>query len=170
MGKIRAKYRGVVYEFDTPQQAAETMALLEHKQEEQARNSGTQGMRELFIRDVAHVWTPRVFKHFLEGLGATQVRILTLLLGRSPVSDTELRAELGIEGNQSLGGTLAGIAKHAAIFNIPAREIFTIQNHRRAGSRFSMYSVAKSFAEVAESMNWPFRPPQSTDKIGPFSA
>ena len=159
MGKIKAKYRGVVYEFDTPEQAAETMALLQHKEDESARDSGTQGMRELFVRDDAHVWTPRVFKHFLESLGKKQYEILMFLLANGTVSDAELRTAVGIEGNQSLGGTLAALAKIAAVFNVPAREVFVIQNHRRAGARFSMYSVAKSFRDVAASMATKFTAP-----------
>jgi hypothetical protein len=168
VAKIRVKYRGAIYEFETPKEAAETMALLESKeQERRIDHEMNRVMSSLGFTDPLEklratinpnveepIWKPRIFDLFIERLGPAQRAALTLLVLRQCVTDQEFCTELGIPGNQALAGTLSGITKQAAILNIPAREVFRIENHRKARKRYNTYFVADSFLKAAKAMNW----------------
>jgi hypothetical protein len=96
-----------------------------------------------------------VFLTFIEHLGESQLAALALLANRHRVTDEELRDALNVPGNQALAGVLSGISKQAAALNIPAREVFSFENFRNAGTRRSTYTVAEKFLDIAEQMNWP---------------
>jgi hypothetical protein len=164
---IKFKHGGVLFTADTPEEAAQTRALLKKQDEESARGratsrvlsgfGGPMGQLRDFIAEQAEtLWTPEVFISFIERLGAPQHAALSLLVTHHHVTDEELRKALKVSGNQALAGILSGISKQAATLNIPARSIFSFENLRNAGKRRSTYTVADKFLQIATDMNWPF--------------
>jgi hypothetical protein len=173
VAKIRVKYRGATYEFNTPQEAAETMTLLEAKERERRawREMALSGMSGPLEQHLARlspdlteapepIWTPRTFDTFIERLGDSQKAALSLLVRKSRATDSELVSELRLTGNQALAGTLSGISKQAALLDIEAREVFRIENQRKARKRSNVYFVSDSFQKAALAMNWPPAPPE----------
>jgi hypothetical protein len=163
MGKIKLKYRGAIFELDTPKEAAEMMVLLEDNERRAARemNRTTVPLDALdHTNNTQYVWTPDMFNLFISRLGAPQRGVLVLLVLKNRVTDKELCKELGIPGNQALAGTLSGITKQAAILDIPAREVFKIENTRKGRQRSNTYSIAESFLTASQAQKWVFAPTQ----------
>lgn len=159
---IRFKYGGVSFTADTPQEAAQTLALFKERDAEAAQKrvwakfGGEMEQLRAFVAEEAETpWTPEVFLSFIDRLGDRQQAALALLVTRRHVTDEELRKALKVSGNQALAGVLSGISKQAAALNIPARFIFSFENLRNAGKRRSTYTVADKFWEIASNMNWP---------------
>jgi len=164
---IRFKYAGISFVADTPQEAAQTMALLKERdaeaarQKQQARIEGMlkdgrmEELHDHLIEGPGTPWTPELFLSFIDRLGKTQRDLLALLVSFRHVTDEELRACIKVSGNQALAGALSGISKQAAALGISARDIFSFENLRNAGKRRSNYKIANKFAEIASQMNWP---------------
>ena len=163
---IRFKYGGVSYTADTPQEAADTMALLKereadiaHKRAQSrvlAKFGGPMEQIKAFVSGEAETpWTPEVFLSFIDRLGGAQQTALAALVKGRRVPDDELRKTLKVSGNQALAGVLSGITKQAAALNIDARDIFTFENLRSAGKRRSTYAASDKFLEIASRMDWP---------------
>lgn len=170
---ITFKYGGASFTVDTPQEAAETLALLKRAEaEERTRKleirafmerkiSQFQDYRKQYEKQLSafdegkFVWTPDYFQALVIRLGEAQKLALALLVTRRSISDEELRNALKVPGNQALAGVLSGISKQAAALNIPPRDVFSLENLRNAGKRRSNYTIANKFAEIASQMNWP---------------
>jgi hypothetical protein len=164
---IRFKYGGISFVADTPQEAAQTMALLKERDAETARQNRQERiqamvkegrMEELhdhLTEGPGTPWTQDIFLSFIDRLGKAQRYALALLVSFRHVTDEELRACINVTGNQALAGALSGISKQAAALGIDARDIFSFENLRNAGKRRSNYKVAPKFAEIASRMNWP---------------
>jgi hypothetical protein len=163
---IRFKYGGISFTADTPQEVAQTMALLKAQDAEVSRQrlqtrllqqvGGPMGQLRAFIAAEAETpWTPEVFHSFIDRLGEPQQAALALLVTFRHVTDEELRRCLDVSGNQALAGVLSGISKQAAALGIPARTIFGFENLRNAGKRRSTYTIAEKFLQIATEMNWP---------------
>jgi hypothetical protein len=164
---IRFKYGGVHFTADTPEEAAQTMALLKErdaeaaKQKRQARiqamlkENRMEEMHDYLTEGTGTQWTPELFVSLIDRLGKTQLDALALLVSFRHVTDEELRASINVSGNQALAGVLSGISKQAAALGIHARDIFTFENLRNAGKRRSNYKVTSKFAEIASQQNWP---------------
>jgi len=170
---IRFKYGSVLLTADTPQEAAQTIVLLKERDEKAARDramsrvlaklGGPMDQLQRYVAEEAQSpWTPEIFLSFIERLGESQQAAVAALVMRHRVTDEELRKAVGVSGNQALAGVLSGISKQAAALNIPAREVFSFENLRRAGRRRSTYMVAEKFLQIAHEMNWPT--PQSSAK------
>jgi hypothetical protein len=132
---IRFKHGGETFTADSPEEAVKLRALL--KQQE------------------AVDLNPERFLRFIERLGTTQRKAVSLLVTRQRVTDEELRDALSVSGNQALAGVLIGVSRHATALGIPARAIFSFENFRQAGKRRSTYSVSDKFLQIATGMNWP---------------
>jgi hypothetical protein len=169
---IKFKYGGASFTADTPQEAAEMMALLKRQEAETAIDQ----MRSRFSSyrkgyeqklsaydDRAFEWTPDFFQAFVGRLGDPQKLALALLVTRRSVSDLDMRNALKVPGNQALAGVLSGISKQATALNIPARAIFDFENSRVGGKRRSDYLVVDEFLRIAAEMNWP--PPTLLSKF-----
>jgi hypothetical protein len=161
---ITFKYGGASFTVDTPQEAAEILALLKrHEAEaaiEQARSRFSQYMQEDHHRVSAYdeskfVWTRDRFSAFIERLGDAQKLVLALLVTKRSVTDEQLRNSLKVPGNQALAGILSGISKQAVALYIPPRVIFDSENFRSGGKRRNDYLVADEFKKIAAAMNWP---------------
>jgi hypothetical protein len=161
---IRFTHKGRQFAVDTPDEAAQLVALLNQQDAAQAKRHawnranyelGAQSMTESIEEYYGTPWTPDTFILFLERLGDMQKTALALLIEKRTVTDVELRDALKVSGNQALAGILSGISKQAAALDIPAREIFSFENMRSAGKRSSTYNVAEKFARIAKDMNWP---------------
>jgi hypothetical protein len=166
---IGFKHGGVPYTADTPEEAAKFVALLRQQDAEEATKraynratiafGGPGAMTQQIVEHFgAAPWTPDVFLRFIERLGASQQKALSMLVTRRRVADDELRDALGTRGNQALAGVLSGISKQAAALDIPARDVFSFENIRSAGKRRSIYSVADKVLRIATEMNWPVVP------------
>ena len=127
---IKFKHDGVLFIADTPQEAAQTRALLKKQDEEAARDRATsrvlsgyggpmQQLRGFIAEQAETPWTPDVFLSFIERLGKPQQSALSLLVTHNHVTDEELRNALNVSGNQALAGILSGISKQAAALGIP---------------------------------------------------
>jgi hypothetical protein len=159
---IKFKHRGEPFTADTPEEAAQMLALLKKQDADAAQNrvwaryGGKMEQIKAFIAEEAETpWNPEMFLSFIDRLGDPQQAALALLVTCRRVSDEELREALNVSGNQALAGVLSGISKQAAALNIPARSIFSFENLRNAGKRRNTYTVADKFWEIASSMNWP---------------
>jgi hypothetical protein len=173
---ITFKYGGASFTVDTPQEAAETLALLRGQQAEQKRErrealaqawidrriSRSTAFRDhaknelsAYLEGNKYKWTPDRFEGFISRLGEAQKLILALLITKGSVSDVELRAALGVPDNQALAGVLSGISKQAVALFIPPRAIFDFENFRFGGKRRSDYLVVDEFRKIAADMNWP---------------
>jgi len=159
---IRFKYGGVSFTADTPEEAAQTMALLKERDAEAvhrrvlAKYGGKMDQaRAVVAEEAATPWFPEVFLSFVDRLGDPQKTALAQLVIHRRVTDEELRKALKVSGNQALAGVLSGISKQAAALNISARDIFSFENFRNAGTRRSTYTVSDKFLQIATDMNWP---------------
>jgi hypothetical protein len=172
---IRFRYGGITYTADTPQEAAETTALLKkgeartaHEQRASRMHLAAKEGRMEDLHDILTesplTWTPSLFTRFIERLGKAQQYVLALLVVARHATDEELRACVNVPGNQALAGILSGISKQAAALDIPARDIFSFENHRKDGKRWSNYRVASKFADIASQVHWP-GPDQFPHKI-----
>jgi hypothetical protein len=163
---IRFKRGGISFTADTPEEAAQMLALLDQKDAEkhQARikdmlnEGGTQELHRYLKEGPGNPWTPSLLWRFIDRLGKSQLDVLKLLVRFRHVTDEEFRACLKVAGNQALAGTLAGISKHAAALGIPARNVYSFENFRNAGKRRSTYTVADTFSRIATENNWPGPP------------
>lgn len=163
---IKFKHGGVAFTADTPEEAAQFIALLKQQDADQAqrrwwnreaiRQGGAGAMHAFIEEEVADRWTPDLFVRFIESMGLPQQKALSLLVERRQVTDEELRAALHVPGNQALAGVLSGISKKAAALNVPARAVFTVENFRNSGKRRSTYAVSDKFLQIAAEMSWPF--------------
>src|SRR5215472_1523378 len=155
---ITFKYGGATFTADTPQEAADTLALLKRGVAEQSRekekafdafmrrkiSQGSQYMKEAQALVGAYdeskfAWTPDRFLALVERLGKPQKIALALLVTKRSITDEELRTALNIRGNQALAGVLSGISKQAVALFIPPRAIFNFENFRSGGKRRSEY-------------------------------
>ena len=163
---IKFKYGGVLFTADTPEEAAQTMALLRERDEKSARQEREARIQAMlkegrmeevheFLTKGTGTWTPKLFFEFIDRLGKTQREVLSLLVSFRHATDEELRACVNVPNNQALAGVLSGISKQAATLDIDARDIFSFENLRNAGKRRSNYKVANKFAEIAARVNWP---------------
>jgi sarcosine oxidase gamma subunit len=172
---IKFEYGGASFTADTPQEAAETLALLKRKQAEQrserrealARSfmdrkiSQSRAYVEHFQKELSAYdenkfrWSPDRFLALVERLGNAQKLALALLTTQRSVTDVELRNALQVPSNQALAGVLSGISKQALALFIPPRAIFDFENFRVGGKRRSDYLVMDEFRKIAAEMNWP---------------
>jgi hypothetical protein len=159
---IRFKYGGVSFTADTPEEAAQTMALLKERDAETSRQRSLarvggrmEQLRASISEEAENPWTPAIFQSFIDRLGKPQQDALALLVTFRHVTDEELRASVDVPGNQALAGVLSGISKQAAALNIPPRDVFSFQNLRNGGKRRSTYTVSDKFLEIATQNNWP---------------
>ena len=81
--------------------------------------------------------------------------MLALLVRQTRATDSQLRKAVGAATNQHLAGVLSGLSKQAAACNLPAREVFTIENESKSGETIKTYVVSKHFLETANENNWP---------------
>lgn len=100
-------------------------------------------------------WTHKTFSEFTGSIGPAQLTALSLLVKHEKVSDADLRKAVGVETNQQLAGVLSGLSKQAAAHNLPAREVFTIQNESKSGVTTKHYVIARHLLEIARANNWP---------------
>ena len=100
-------------------------------------------------------WTHRVFSDFVTAIGKSQTTVLALLVRQTRATDSQLREAVGVNTNQQLAGVLSGLSKQAAACNLPAREVFTIENESKSGETVKTYVVSKHFLETAAENNWP---------------
>jgi hypothetical protein len=161
---ITFKFGGASFTADTPQEAADTIALLKKQEAEAAigqMKSRFSGYREAYEHkltaydETMFAWTPNFFQALISRLGEPQKLALALLVTKRSISDEEMRNVLKVPGNQALAGVLSGISKQAAALNIPARAIFDFENFRIGGKRRSDYLVVDEFRKIAAEMNWP---------------
>lgn len=160
---IKFKVRGITFTADTPEEVAQTLALLEKRESEkhQARiqamlkEGQTKELHEYLKEGPESPWTPELFLTFIDRLGKAQREALALLVSFGHVSDEELRACIKVSGNQALGGVLSGVSKQAAALGIEARHVFNFENFRNADRRRSTYTVAPGFRDMAGRVNWP---------------
>jgi KaiC/GvpD/RAD55 family RecA-like ATPase len=161
---ITFKYAGASFTVDTPQEAADTIALLKRQEAEAAidearsRFSGYQKEHEHLLKaydESKFAWTPDYFRALISRLGEAQKLALSVLVTRCSISDAEMRNALKVPGNQALAGVLSGISKQAAALNIPAWAIFEFENFRVGGKRRSDYLVVDKFRQIAADLNWP---------------
>ena len=161
---ITFKYGGASFTVDTPQEAAETLALLKRQEAEaaidHARSRFSQYLQEAEHRLSAYdeskfSWTHERFQAFIERLGDAQKLALAMFVTKHSVTDEELRDALKVPGNQALAGVLSGISKQAVALFIPPRTIFDFENYRVRGKRSSEYLVTDAFRQIAAEMNWP---------------
>ena len=99
-------------------------------------------------------WTEEKFDTFLHRLGPDQATILVLLAEKKRVSAEELRACIGVASNQALAGTLSGISKQAEALGIGAREVFVIENRRRAGVLHKSFAIADELLKFTQDIGW----------------
>ncbi|MDE1177807.1 MAG: hypothetical protein PW789_14590 [Edaphobacter sp.] len=163
---ITLKLPGAEIIVDTPEEAARVWAAASvHKQImlNAARSGERRGMASL---SDPNLWNPTRFHEFIDRLGDRQKTALSVMLdvGVFGIEDTELRAILGVSRNQALGGLLSGISKQADAMHIPAREVFSVSNIRRAGRRWSKYFVSPSFTVIANAEGWPTRPAEDAER------
>ena len=116
---ITFTYGGASFTVDTPQEAAETLALLK-KQETEAvfqsfmdrKISQSRQYREEFEKQLSaydeskFAWTSDRFLAFVNRLGAAQKLALALLVTRGLITDAEMRSALNVPSNQALAGVL----------------------------------------------------------------
>jgi hypothetical protein len=178
---ISFKYRGASFTADTPQEAAETLAILKRSEaEEKIRKlelkafmdrkiSQFSGYRKQFETQLnaydegKFTWTSDRFLALMSHLGKPQKAVLALLVTKRSVTDAELRAMLNVPGNQALAGILSGISKQALALNIPPRAIFDLENFRVGGKRRSDYLITEEFRKIAGELEWPApNPPRHT--------
>jgi hypothetical protein len=163
---ITFKYGGATFTADTPQEAADTLALLKERDNEfevfmKEKISRARGYMKDFHAHLSaydesqFVWSGDLFLTFINRLGETQKLVLALLVTRRNVTDETLRSALGVPNNQALAGILSGISKQAAALLIPPRAIFDFENSRVGGKRRSEYLVVDEFRTIAAKMNWP---------------
>ena len=100
-------------------------------------------------------WTHRVFSDFVDAVGHAQKTVLALLVRQTRATDAELRKAVGVDNNQQLAGILSGLSKQAAAFNLPAREVFTIENESKSGKKTKTYVISNHFLKMATENNWP---------------
>ena len=100
-------------------------------------------------------WTHRAFSDFVSVIGASQTKVLALLVRKTRATDSELREAVGVNSNQQLAGVLSGLSKQAAACNLPAREVFTIENESKSGETTKTYVGSRHFLEIAAENNWP---------------
>lgn len=103
----------------------------------------------------ANAWTRESFSKFIESIGKSQKRVLSVLVCGGDQSDDTLRKVLKIDSNQALAGVLSGISKQAGILNISARAVYTMKDERRAGELHKTYAAADDFLQMCHEMNWP---------------
>ena len=149
---IRIQHGNVTYIVDTPEESVKLGTLL-------AQTEGlvqTEEYRGTLVGDISAstseegmVWTPELFRRFMERLGESQITALTLLAQHRYVSDELLRTQLGVEDNQALAGILSGISKQAIALGMSPRSVFSFENLRKTGKRSSIYSVPNSLREIA---------------------
>lgn len=161
---ITFKYRGASFTVDTPQEAADTLALLKRQEAEatitqfRSRFAGFRQEAQQLISaydENKFVWTRDRFEALIERLGTAQKMALTLLLTKKEITDEELRNALKVPNNQALAGVLSGISKQAKALYIPPRAIFDFENSRFGGKRRSDYLVADEFRQIAAELSWP---------------
>jgi len=150
----------------------EAIAVIQHLAEEEAKRKQITSVRLdswpkeavdeiLRERDAFYeiteisAWTRESFWKFIDGIGDSQKRLLTLLVHNYRQSDDVLRKALKIDSNQALAGVLSGISKQAGILNISARAVYTIEDERRAGKLHKTYAAADDFLRICREMNWP---------------
>ena len=100
-------------------------------------------------------WTHKTFSDFIEAIGDSQKGALSLLVRAQKVSDAALRKAVGVDTNQQLAGVLSGLSKQAAAHNLPAREVFTIENESKSGEATKHYVIARHLLDTARANNWP---------------
>lgn len=174
---ITFKYRGATFTADTPQEAADTLALLRRREaEEESRKGERKEEVEAFMRwkisqgsenmneaqalvgsfdESKFAWTRNRFEALINRLGHAQKTALALLVDRRNITDEQLRNALDVANNQALAGVLSGISKQAIALFIPPRAIFDFENIRVGGKRRSDYLVVDEFRKIAAEMNWP---------------
>lgn len=161
---IKIEHNGRLITVDTPEEAAELLAILDIKEAQAAierMRSRFQGDMKMYehklgaYKEESFVWTPDYFNALIDRLGKPQKLALALLVTKKSLADEELRSALNVSGNQALAGVLSGISKQAAALYIPARAIFDFENSRVGGKRRSDYLVSNEFRQIATQMNWP---------------
>jgi hypothetical protein len=154
---------------DTAEEAANLVERLKRQEIEEAKKRawdqaydrdavqrGGPGALAAFMRqEIETPWAPEIFIRFIDRLGPPQQKALAFLVSGGRVTDEDLRETVGAANNQALAGILSGISKQAAGLEIPARDIFRIENLRIGGKRQSIYIVADKFQAIASEMNWP---------------
>lgn len=167
---IKIPFGNKVIQCDTVEEAERMLEVLRQQEADERRirrqeeAEGRQKLAELtgntmeLLDDFLHpvkMWTPQLFLKFIDRLGADQQTILRILVSQERVSDEELRSALNVSNNQALAGVISGISKQAAALDVVAREVFGIENHRRAGELTKFYFAAEEFRKMADAMNWP---------------
>jgi len=171
---IKFEFAGATFTVDTPQEAADLLALLRTKAAAQKRERREALARSFMERKVSESraymeqvqkelsasyenfkWTANRFLALVDRLGQAQKLALALLVTKRNVRDEELRNALNVPNNQALAGVLSGISKQAEALLIPPRAIFDFENLRVGGKRRSDYLVVNEFQQIAAEMNWP---------------
>lgn len=164
---IRIPYKNRYIQCSTPEEA---VAVMQHLAEEEAKRREFTRLdtwpkdavdevlreRDNFYETIeVSAWTRESFWKFLDSIGDSQKRLLTLLVRNHAQSDEVLRKALNIDSNQALAGVLSGISKQAGILNISARAVYVVEDERRAGELHKTYFAADDFLRICREMNWP---------------
>jgi hypothetical protein len=102
-------------------------------------------------------WTAKRLDTLLEHLGSDQKLILSTLITQTRATADDLRKIVGVDTNQALAGILSGISKQSAALGISARNVFGIENSRRAGVLSKSFFISEDLQKIAISVGWPRR-------------
>ncbi len=161
---IRFEHNGTSYEADTPEQAAWLIDWLDNRAFTRAKAVEYHyDLSKVLTRHPGitpsppdeSVWTPDIFRRFIERLGPAQKAALEGLILHRSLSDEALRDVVGARNNQALAGVLSGISKQALRCGIGPRAVFITDTIRSAGTRRNTYEIAPTFLDMARSLDWP---------------
>ena len=145
------------FEFSTPAEAAATAKLLAAG-DKKTIGFPLQAAIAAVIDTVKmdpNPWTVALFWEFVSSLGDPQRRVLGELVRKRALRDQELRELLGLADNRQLAGVLSGISKQAGAHDIPARNVYKMENESKSGEVIKTYVAALEFVQIANQMNWP---------------
>ncbi len=156
---IKIPFKGGYIECATPAEAIEVLKHLAAEEEKRVRARNPSLLEAMAASLGGHVvqspWTRGSFWKFVDSLGDSQTRALSLLVRKRKVTDEEMRRHLRLDSNQALAGVLSGISKQAGALNIPARSVYVVEDERKSGEVTKTYAVALDFLGMAMEMNWP---------------
>jgi hypothetical protein len=157
---IRFRYGRIEVECATEEEA--THVFQQMLAEDEKRRLQNRSVLEVAIASVvgsdksgARPWTTDLFWKFIDSLGKTQKRVLSLLVTKRSLSDVQLRKLLNLHDNRELAGVLSGISKQAGANEIPARAVYKIENESKSGEIVKTYAASLDFLRIANEMNWP---------------
>jgi hypothetical protein len=156
---IKFRYGRIEVECATEEEA--THVFQQMLAEDEKRRLQNRSVLEVAIASVVgsdksgRPWTTDLFWKFIDSLGKTQKRVLSLLVTKRSLSDVQLRKLLNLQDNKELAGVLSGISKQAGANDIPARAVYKIENESKSGEIVKTYAVSLDFLRIANEMNWP---------------